>query len=79
MILAIKNLNLLQKKKNKKKRLVIDSQTAKGKYNKSNSIKFETENIKSSLCDYSDAFILVIGDITIIKSYLHCNAYVQVD
>ena len=30
-----------------------------------NSIKFETESIKSSLCDYSDTFILVIVDITV--------------
>ena len=37
----------------------MDGQTAKGKYNENNPIKFETENIKSSLCDYSDAFILV--------------------
>ena len=28
-------------------------------------IKFETETIKSSLCDYSDAFILVTGNITV--------------
>ena len=27
-------------------------------------IKFDTKNIKSSLCDYSDACILVAGDIT---------------
>ena len=27
-------------------------------------VKFETKVIKSSLCDYSDAYILVIGDIT---------------
>ena len=27
-------------------------------------IKFETEVIKSNLCDYSDAYILVTGDIT---------------
>ena len=42
-----------------------NSQNAKGKYNQHNSIKFETESIKSSLCDYSDAFILVTGDITV--------------
>ena len=36
------------------------SQTAKGKYNQNNSIKFETKTIKSSFCDYSDA-----GDTTI--------------
>ena len=60
MILAMKNLNLLQKKW-----YVIDSQTTKGKYNQNNSIKFETESIKSSLCDYSDAFILITGDTTV--------------
>ena len=38
---------------------------AKDKYNQSNSIKFQTESIKSSLYDYSDAFILVTGDITV--------------
>ena len=43
---------------------VIDSQNAKGKYNQNNSIKLETETIKLSLYDYSDAFILVTGDIT---------------
>ena len=35
MIQTRKNLNLLQKKK-KKKRYVIDSQTAKNKYNQNN-------------------------------------------
>ena len=29
-------------------------------------IKFEAESIKSSLCDYSDAYTLVTGDITVI-------------
>ena len=43
----------------------MDSQTAKGKYDQNNSIKFETENVKSSLCDYSDAFILVTEDIKV--------------
>ena len=55
----MKNLNLAQKW------YFIDSQTAKDKYNQSNSIKFETESIKSSLCDYSDKLILVEGDITV--------------
>ena len=36
MIQAMKNLNLVQKKW-----YVIDSQTAKGKYNQNNSIKFD--------------------------------------
>ena len=60
MIQAMKNLNLLQKKW-----YVTDSQTTKGNYKQGNTIKFETETIKSSLCDYSDAFILVTGNITV--------------
>ena len=44
---------------------VIDSQTTKGKYKPCNTIKFETETIKSSLCGYSDAFVLVTGNITV--------------
>ena len=31
----------------------------------STTIKFETKLIKSNLCDYSDAYILVTGDITV--------------
>ena len=37
----------------------------KDKYNQNNSIEFETESTKSSVSDYSDAFILVTGDITV--------------
>ena len=59
MIQAMKSQNLLQKC------YVIDSQTAKVKYKQGNTIKFEIETIKSSLCDYSDAFILVTGNITV--------------
>ena len=47
---------------------VIDSQTAKDKHKQNNSIKFETESIKSSFCDYSDAFILVTGGIAVTAS-----------
>ena len=60
MIQAMKSQNLLQKKW-----YVIDSQTTKGKYKQGDTIKFETETIKSSLCNYSDAFILVTGNITV--------------
>ena len=48
-----------------KKWYVIDNQKSKGKYNQNNYIRFRTETIKQSLCDYSDAYILVTGDITI--------------
>ena len=66
-----KIMNLLNDSNNEeykfatKKWYVIDSQTAKDKYNQINSIKFQTESIKSSLCDYSGAFILVTGDIAV--------------
>ena len=66
-----KIINLLNDSSNEeskfatKKWYVIDSQTTKGKYKPDNTIKFETETIKSSLCDYSDAFILVTGNITV--------------
>ena len=43
----------------------LNSETAKNKYNQNSSIKFETESIKSSLCDYSDAFISATWDITV--------------
>ena len=56
----MKSQNLLQKKW-----YVIDSQTTKGKYKQGDTIKFETETIKSSLCDYSDVFILLTGNITV--------------
>ena len=48
-----------------KKVVCYGQKIAKDKYNQNNSIKFETGNIKSSLCDYSDAFILVIRGITV--------------
>ena len=48
-----------------KKCYVIISQTTKGKYKQGDTINFETEIIKSSYCDYSDAFMLVTGSITI--------------
>ena len=48
-----------------KKWYVIDSQTTKGKYTQDDTIKFETETIKSNLCVYSDAFILVTRNITV--------------
>ena len=58
-----KIINLLNDSSNEeskfsaKKWYVIDSQTTKGKYKQGDIIKFERQTIKSSLCDYSDAFI----------------------
>ena len=38
---------------------------SRGTYNVNSRIKFKTTMLKSSLCDYSDAYILIIGKITI--------------
>ena len=38
---------------------------SRGKYNVGSQINFKTTMLKSSLCDYSDAYILVKGKITI--------------
>ena len=76
MIQATKNLNLIQKKW-----YVIESQAEKYKYNQNNSIKFETKSIISSICGYSNAFILVTGDITVTAdnntnvAFKNCSAF----
>ena len=56
-----------------KKWYVRDSETTKGRYKPGDNIKFERETIKSSLCDYSDAFILVTGNIAV-----HANSNADV-
>ena len=38
---------------------------SRGTYNVNSQIKFKTTTLKSSLCDYSDAYIFVMGKITI--------------
>ena len=69
-----KIINLLNHSKNEKSKFatkkwyVIHSQTTKGKYKQGDTIKFERETIKSILCGYSDAFILVTGNITVTEN-----------
>ena len=46
-----------------KKWYITDSES-KGNYSHKNPIKFLTILLESSLCDYSDAYILVTGNIT---------------
>ena len=41
---------------------IIESE-AKGNYLPNNEVKFLTSSLESSLCDYSDAYILVTGNI----------------
>ena len=48
-----------------KKWYVLDSET-KGGYSHHDPIKFLTKSIESSLCDYSDAYILVTGNIAVV-------------
>ena len=50
-----------------KKWYVIDSES-KGVYSHENPIKFLTSSLESSLCDYSDAYILVTGNITVTRT-----------
>ena len=48
-----------------KKWYVFDSET-KGNYSHENPIKFLTSSLESSLCDYSDAYVLVTGNIAVV-------------
>ena len=65
-----KIINLLNNSENEyskfatKKWYVIDSES-KGNYLHENPIKFLTNSLESSLCDYSDAYILVRGNIAV--------------
>ena len=65
-----KIVNLLNNSENEyskfatKKWYVIDSES-KGNYSHENPIKFLTKSIESSLCDYSDAYILITGNISV--------------
>ena len=45
---------------------IIESE-AKGNYLPNNEVKFLTSSLESSLCDYSDAYILVTGNIVVAK------------
>ena len=59
-------LNYIDNKNSKfatKKWYVIESES-KGNYSHENPIKYLTNSLESNLCDYSDAYILVTGNIT---------------
>ena len=70
---AQKLVNLLNSSENEyskfatKKWYVIDSES-KGNYSHHDPITFLTKSIESSLCDYSDAYILVTGDIAVTRT-----------
>ena len=54
-----------QPSKFKTKNLVEINDESRGTYNVNSQIKFKTTMLKSSLCHYSDAYILVTGTITV--------------
>ena len=53
-----------------KKWYIIDSE-ANGNYSKDHTIKFLTSSLESNLCVYSDAYILVTGNITVTRTIAH--------
>ena len=74
-----KIVNLLDRSDNEnsqfatKKWYIIDSES-NGNYSKDGEIKFLTRSIESSLCDYSDAYILVTGSIRITHGHQNTKA-----
>ena len=43
----------------------VEINEAKGTYSPNKQIKFKTSMLRSSLCDYNDAYILVKGNMTV--------------
>ena len=68
-----KIVNLLNSSENEyskfatKKSYTIDNES-KGNYSHEDPIKFLTSSLESSLCDYSDAYILVTGNIAVTRT-----------
>ena len=65
-----KIVNLLDDASNQPSKLIAKSwveinDESRGAYNVNSQIKFKTTMLKSSLCDYSDAYILLKGTITV--------------
>ena len=48
------------------KKWYINDSKSKGKYSRESPIKFLTNSLESSLCDYSDAYIIVTGNIAVV-------------
>ena len=70
--------NLLNKSSNSKlvtknKNIVNDQMNTN--YNAENVIIYNTEVLKSNLCNYKDAYILVRGDITIVENIAYRVAF----
>ena len=66
-----KILNLFKKaydSKTVRRKWNIVNDISKANYNVGNEIIYNTEVLKSNLCDYNDAYILVRGDITVVAA-----------
>ena len=64
-----KILNLLNEASDSKfvtRKWNVDNDQSNANYDVGNEILYNTEVLRSNLCDYNDAYILVKGDITII-------------
>ena len=64
-----KTVNLLNDSDNENskfatKKWYVNDTKSKSNYSHKNTIKFLTSSLESNLCDYSDAYILVTGNIT---------------
>ena len=64
-IINLLDNTLNQPSKFKTKNWVEANYESRGTYNANSQIKFKSTMLKSSLCDYSDAYILVKGTITV--------------
>ena len=67
-----KIINLLDNTPNKPTKLrtknwVKINDESRGTYSKDNQISFKTSMLRSSLCDFNDAYVLVKGTITVAK------------
>ena len=51
-----------------KKWVEVHDQSGNDRYNPSKQIRFKTSMLRSDLCDYSDAYIVVKGDTTFTKA-----------
>ena len=73
--------NLLLSEDNKSKKLskfvtreYVEVNSLSNAYNENKSIRFKTPMLRSNLCDYSDAYILVKGTITVTAPGVNNNA-----
>ena len=81
-----KTLNLLKKQNDSKfvtRKWNVVKDQSKANYDVGNETIYNTEVLKSNLCDYNDAYILVSGDITIIGhqvtqvSFKNCALFIK--